>query len=137
MARSLYSPAALIVLGAIALYQRHLSPRKGFSCAMRVHAGGPSCSAAVASLVRTHGVFGALPLVVERFRACAAAASAHAQQATGTASRPVAAGDEHPADTDATQDGRDASPGLKAVGTGVCAAEGACAGCGIFSWLSG
>ncbi len=33
-----------LVLWAIEVYQRHLSPRKGFSCAYRCHTGHASCS---------------------------------------------------------------------------------------------
>jgi putative component of membrane protein insertase Oxa1/YidC/SpoIIIJ protein YidD len=37
--------AARCALAAIRAYQRHLSPRKGFSCALRGATGGRSCSA--------------------------------------------------------------------------------------------
>ena len=59
----------------VALYQRTLSPRKGFSCAHRVAHGGPSCSAAARDLLRTRGVARAALLMVARFHACYRAAA--------------------------------------------------------------
>lgn len=60
---------------AIAGYQRHLSPRKGFTCAHLVAHGGRSCSAAVRELVAARGlVRGAVPSVA-RLYACYQAAS--------------------------------------------------------------
>lgn len=43
-------------LAAITFYQRALSPRRGFSCAFRVHAGSASCSALGFRAVRRYGV---------------------------------------------------------------------------------
>lgn len=50
------SPLAAAVDSLIRLYQARISPRKGWSCAHRVATGGPSCSAAVRTLVRDRGV---------------------------------------------------------------------------------
>ena len=60
----------LLALGAIRLYQRYVSPRKGFSCAYRVHAGKASCSALGYRAVGRHGVFTGLGLIRERTRRC-------------------------------------------------------------------
>ena len=57
----------------IGLYQRFLSPYKGFRCAYAAWHGGPSCSAAIKDLIREHGVFAALPGVRQRFSDCRAA----------------------------------------------------------------
>ncbi|MDD9206537.1 membrane protein insertion efficiency factor YidD [Georgenia sp. 10Sc9-8] len=59
----------------IARYQRHLSPRKGWTCAHLVAHGGQSCSAAVRAIVARRGVVrGAVPTAL-RFVACYRAAS--------------------------------------------------------------
>lgn len=63
-------------LGLIGLYQRHLSPRKGFSCAHRVLHGGTGCSGYAKSAIAEHGAVAALPLIRARFAACK---SAHRQ----------------------------------------------------------
>lgn len=59
-----------LVLLAIRLYQRHLSPRKGFCCAYRVHKGRASCSALGYRVVRRHGVWRGLALIRARTRRC-------------------------------------------------------------------
>ena len=43
-------------LGAIRLYQRYVSPHKGFVCAYRVHTGRCSCSALGYRAIRRFGV---------------------------------------------------------------------------------
>lgn len=56
--------------GAIGLYQRHLSPLKGFCCAHHVlHARG-SCSAFGKRLALRSGVWRFLALMPLRFNAC-------------------------------------------------------------------
>jgi putative component of membrane protein insertase Oxa1/YidC/SpoIIIJ protein YidD len=57
-------------LWAIRLYQRHISPHKGFSCAYRVHTGRSSCSVLGARAVRRFGVFPGLKLLRERLHLC-------------------------------------------------------------------
>lgn len=64
------SLAASLALRAIRLYQRHLSPRKGFSCAYRVHKGGASCSAHGYRVIARHGLALGLPLLRRRLRRC-------------------------------------------------------------------
>ncbi len=65
-----------LTLAAIRLYQRHISPRKGFCCAHRAAWGGPSCSAFTHDRITEVGLWGALPEVRERFSACKKAAEA-------------------------------------------------------------
>lgn len=132
-ARASISPASTLALGAIALYQRHLSPRKGFSCAKRVLDGGPSCSAAVASAIRSHGLLRALPLIVGRFRACATAASGI--KAGGRAPDANGAGEAAPVH-DAADGAATPSHPSDARTAGQCIADGACVGCGLFSFFS-
>ncbi|MBB5233497.1 membrane protein insertion efficiency factor YidD [Deinococcus budaensis] len=62
-------PAALTLSG-IRLYQRHISPRKGFSCAHAALHGGESCSAAVARIVREDGLRKGRARIAARFGAC-------------------------------------------------------------------
>lgn len=60
-------------LSGIRFYQRWLSPHKGFRCAHAAVHGGLTCSAAVAQIVREHGVLGGRLHVKARFTACRAA----------------------------------------------------------------
>lgn len=64
---------------AIRLYQRELSPRKGWNCAYLVANGGRSCSAAVREIIAARGLLrGAVPTAL-RFLACYRAATLLAQ----------------------------------------------------------
>lgn len=51
-------------------YQRHVSPRKGFSCAYRVHHRAESCSAYVKRVLQEDGLRGARAKVKARFAEC-------------------------------------------------------------------
>ncbi|WP_225755414.1 membrane protein insertion efficiency factor YidD [Actinotalea sp. Marseille-Q4924] len=67
--------AARAVDALIRGYQRHLSARKGFTCAHLVAHGGTSCSAAVQRILSQRGLLrGAVPTAV-RFLACYQAAA--------------------------------------------------------------
>ena len=73
--RSSPAPAQLswlsrLALAAIRLYQRHLSPIKGFSCALRVRTGGDSCSAYGYRIIERHGLPLGLVLLRRRLRRC-------------------------------------------------------------------
>jgi putative component of membrane protein insertase Oxa1/YidC/SpoIIIJ protein YidD len=61
-----------VVAGMIVLYQRHVSPRKGFGCPMRVLRGRNSCSEFARRAVGRVGAVGLLPLLRRRFARCAA-----------------------------------------------------------------
>ncbi|PQV62949.1 hemolytic domain-containing protein [Abditibacterium utsteinense] len=63
----------LILLG-IEIYQRHISPRKGWRCAYSVLHGGAGCSGAVKRAVRQQGWCKAALLARQRFRDCKLAA---------------------------------------------------------------
>lgn len=67
--------AACIALRAIDIYQRHVSPRKGFVCAHRVLHGGESCSEFGRRAVMESGVLRALRRLQTRFQECRAAAT--------------------------------------------------------------
>ncbi|WP_224815492.1 membrane protein insertion efficiency factor YidD [Hasllibacter sp. MH4015] len=59
-----------IALGAIWGYQRWISPRKGWRCAHSVLHGGTGCSGYAKHAIRDHGIWGAIPLIRQRFRDC-------------------------------------------------------------------
>ena len=58
------------VLAAIRIYQRYVSPYKGFCCAYRQHTGRASCSALGYRAVSRYGVFAGLSLTRKRTRLC-------------------------------------------------------------------
>ncbi|NNG18301.1 membrane protein insertion efficiency factor YidD [Naumannella sp. ID2617S] len=62
-----------LTVRAIEGYQRHLGPRKGFTCAHSVVHKGVTCSEAVRSLVLQRGALGAVGPTLGRFAACRAA----------------------------------------------------------------
>jgi putative component of membrane protein insertase Oxa1/YidC/SpoIIIJ protein YidD len=62
------------LLGLIRLYQVHISPYKGFSCAHRVVHGGRSCSAHAAHILKRFGTGPLLPLLLRRRDECRDAA---------------------------------------------------------------
>lgn len=62
-------------LGAIWVYQRFLSRRKGYRCAYSLLHGGTGCSGYVKFAIRDHGVFGAIPAIRRRFDDCRVAAA--------------------------------------------------------------
>jgi putative component of membrane protein insertase Oxa1/YidC/SpoIIIJ protein YidD len=61
--------------GLITLYQRYLSPYKGFCCAHRALHGGASCSAHAKTLLLRRGFVRACRGMRARFPACGAAAA--------------------------------------------------------------
>lgn len=71
------SPFTALALAAVRVYQRWVSPYKGFACAHRVHRGGPGCSAVGARLLRRYGVWNGWPLLRQRLRACGEVHRAH------------------------------------------------------------
>lgn len=63
-------PSRDLALAAIGVYQRYLSPYKGFCCAYRVHTGQASCSTLGARAIRRFGVWPGLQLLKQRMRRC-------------------------------------------------------------------
>jgi len=59
---------------AINVYQKRISPRKGWRCAHSVFHGGTGCSGFVKSAIGQHGWRAAWPLARARFRRCKLAA---------------------------------------------------------------
>lgn len=66
-----------LALLTIGLYQRYLSPRKGYPCAYRVRAGGMGCSGFGKHAIRKHGLFLGLVLLRRRTAKCAWQAQQH------------------------------------------------------------
>lgn len=66
-----------LALRSIRLYQKYLSPIKGFSCAYRVHTGCASCSAFGYHAIQKHGLFKGLYLLRKRFDKCAFVHATH------------------------------------------------------------
>lgn len=62
-----------LALGAIAGYQRFVSPRKGFVCAHRARWQERSCSSFAADAIRERGLVEGLFLLRARFEDCRAA----------------------------------------------------------------
>jgi putative component of membrane protein insertase Oxa1/YidC/SpoIIIJ protein YidD len=61
--------------GTIGLYQKYLSPHKGFSCAYRIQSRGSSCSQYCKEMILERGPIGAISPVRQRFQDCKQAAN--------------------------------------------------------------
>lgn len=59
-----------IATTSISGYQKHISPRKGFSCAHRLLHGGESCSQYVKRMITKKGLVVAIRASRQRFEAC-------------------------------------------------------------------
>ncbi len=59
-----------LLLAAIRMYRRYLSPYKGFSCAWRIATGGESCSAYGYRVISRHGTKVGIGLLRRRMAAC-------------------------------------------------------------------
>ncbi|QKQ74206.1 membrane protein insertion efficiency factor YidD [Nostoc sp. TCL240-02] len=60
----------LVAIAIISVYQRHLSPRKGYSCAHRILHGGDSCSEYVKNVLADKSLFESTLIARQRFREC-------------------------------------------------------------------
>lgn len=69
-APSLDSAIRQIAIASIGGYQKHISPRKGFSCAHRLLYKGESCSQYAKRMIAQQGLVAAIETVRQRFRAC-------------------------------------------------------------------
>lgn len=57
-------------LYSIDLYQKYISPKKGYRCAYSALHGGCGCSGHVKILIKKHGVLKSIPLARNRFKMC-------------------------------------------------------------------
>jgi putative component of membrane protein insertase Oxa1/YidC/SpoIIIJ protein YidD len=64
------NPLRSIAISLISSYQRHLSPRKGYSCAHRVVYGGESCSEYIKNALADKSLFETTLLAGQRFKEC-------------------------------------------------------------------
>jgi len=64
------SLASGLLMAAIRGYKRHVSPRKGFACAYRVHLGGCSCSTLGLRALSRYGAWRGLGVLRLRLRQC-------------------------------------------------------------------
>ena len=62
-----------LALGSIRLYQRYLSPYKGFCCAYRKHTGRHSCSALGYRAIRKEGIWTGIGILKKRLYLCGVA----------------------------------------------------------------
>jgi uncharacterized protein len=72
MPRACALPARVALL-AIRIYQRYLSPRKGYTCALRAATGADGCSAYGYSVIERRGLMAGLRLLRRRLDMCALA----------------------------------------------------------------
>jgi uncharacterized protein len=66
-----------LALAAIQLYQRYLSPRKGFCCAYRTHSGRASCSNLGYRAIRRFGLWRGVTVLRQRLAKCGIAYRRH------------------------------------------------------------
>ena len=71
------SPLAWLALRAITLYQRHLSPRKGYRCALHAVGRGRSCSAYGYRAIARAGMIDGWVLLQRRLAACGRVHASH------------------------------------------------------------
>ena len=64
------NPLSETIIFFIGIYQKYLSPRKGYRCAYSVVYGGPGCSGAVKDIIKEKGIFEWYPLIRERLQYC-------------------------------------------------------------------
>jgi putative component of membrane protein insertase Oxa1/YidC/SpoIIIJ protein YidD len=127
-ANSLDRILARLTVGMIRIYQRHLSPIKGYSCAHRLHHGGLSCSEFGRRAFEAEGMAGGWRSLRGRFKECRAAAIAL------RSGRLLMASDDGTVPQTEASWGRRIATGLLDCGGEIgltCCAEAACsAACG-------
>jgi putative component of membrane protein insertase Oxa1/YidC/SpoIIIJ protein YidD len=72
-ASSIQPFANTVAINSISVYQKYISPHKGFSCPHRVLHGGDSCSDYAKRMLTTQNLTTALQLSLQRFKHCTAA----------------------------------------------------------------
>ncbi|MEB3181441.1 MAG: membrane protein insertion efficiency factor YidD [Nostocaceae cyanobacterium] len=86
-ASSIAPLANTVAISSISIYQRYISPHKGFSCPHRLLHGGDSCSEYTKRMLTTQNLTTALQLSLQRFKNCTAAShtlkTAHANASSG------------------------------------------------------
>lgn len=118
------SPLSAAAVAAISVYQRFLSPYKGYCCAHRAHRRGASCSGFAKSAFRDSGFLDAFNAVRARLRECAELAAA-GQASAASASTMGRHAPDH-----------DARAASERARISNCTMDGACAACTIPSLFS-
>lgn len=62
--------SSLVFIAVIRVYQRYLSPIKGYGCAYRILYGGPSCSSVGLDAFNTYDFSDAILIMKSRFADC-------------------------------------------------------------------
>jgi putative component of membrane protein insertase Oxa1/YidC/SpoIIIJ protein YidD len=76
--------ASRVAIASLNSYQKHLSPRKGFSCPHRSLYGSESCSDYFKGILMNHDLKTAIQMSPQRFKACKIAAQTlQSQKAEG------------------------------------------------------
>ncbi len=125
----------------IGLYQKYVSPYKGFRCAHRVRHGGLSCSEAVRAIVLEEGLWCGRSQIRQRFQDCRAVAMVLRVERTNTSetSTPEATDEERRGDqaTQSTQPTHECPEYLQAFshGCNVCGPD--CGGAVFASGVDG
>jgi len=60
----------LIAIWGINLYQKYISPYKGYRCAYGVYHQNGTCSSIIKLHIQRHGVVKAYPMIINQFKAC-------------------------------------------------------------------
>lgn len=128
------SPMKSIALAAIALYRRHLSPRKGFSCAYRVHTGRDSCSAYGQRVIERYGLRTGLALLRRRMVACGAQHRRHRPQQTSGVVAPRRAAPRHGLQAGFCDLPGDVSCEIPSCDLSLGETLGSCADCASCDW---
>jgi putative component of membrane protein insertase Oxa1/YidC/SpoIIIJ protein YidD len=63
-------PGRRVALASIGVYQRYISPYKGYCCAYRAHTGAHSCSTLALRAIRRHGLLRGLGILRWRLAEC-------------------------------------------------------------------
>lgn len=79
---SVQTLATPVALASLNIYQKHISPRKGFSCPHRMLYGNQSCSEYVKDILTNQSLTTAIKMAPQRFRDCQAAARTLQQKAS-------------------------------------------------------
>jgi putative component of membrane protein insertase Oxa1/YidC/SpoIIIJ protein YidD len=131
-----------LLLAAIRGYKRHVSPRKGFACAYRVHMGACSCSTLGLRAISRYGAWRGAGVLRLRLRECHLVA-----QALRARHLPVRAGQAGFIDCDLPCDGScidvsscscgDMFSADSACEAATCVGCDGCDDCGDWSWGRG
>ena len=123
-------PAAWLALGLIGIYQRWISPRKGFRCAHAVLHGGTGCSGFAKQAIHQYGLWRAIGLMRQRFRDCHAAMLAMAAQQDEPPEADITEAELDNARRQRTKKKKDGWCGWDDCAMAGCEAPGACCSAG-------